>query len=273
MPTRSGKDYAPKNGAGKKPRKKAPSKGVASKNLKKIIQKEIFRTAETKLVQYYNYSRDLVTPVDSGTFVTNNIFPVGIDPSSITIPQGSGQGNRLGNSVTTRKLVFKGTFVPKPYNATFNTGNQPMQVKMWIFYDKRNPVNLPNPMADFFQNGNTSKGFQSDLVDMWSPVNTDIYSILATRQFKLGCADYSGDGNSTQNHFFANNDFKYNCNFSIDLTKHYLKNIKFNDTTTVPTSRGLFCMIEYVAASGAQFPLGNTAVNLQYMISYEYDDM
>lgn len=273
MPAPRGTATKKPKGYSKKLRDKAAAKPEASKNLKKIIQKEIAKTAESKMVQYYNYSRDLVTPVDSGTFVTNNIFPVGVDPSSITIPQGVGQGNRLGNAVTTRKLMFKGTFCPKAYDINFNALPIPVQLKMWIFYDKRTPIDVPSPMSNFFQLGNATKGFQSDLVDMWSPVNRDIYTVLATRNFKLGCANNSGTGGLAAYQYFSNNDFSLNCNFSIDLTKHYIKTLKFNDASSVPTTRGLFCMVTYAAASGGLFPLGTTAVNLQYMLSYEFDDM
>jgi len=254
---------------GKKNIKKAT---VANKNIKKIIRNEISKSAETKKVQFYNYDRNLVTPIDSSTFLSSNIFPVGIDPSSITITQGTGQANRVGNVVHTKKLMFRGTFAPRPYDSNFNQNPQPVQIKMWICYDKRTPIDVPNPMSTFFQNGNASKGFQSDLVDLWAPVNTDIYNVLATKTFKLGCADYVGGGSSANNQFFSNNDFGLNCNFSIDLTKHYPKTVKFNDTTGVPTTRGLFCIITYSAASGGQFVLGTTAVNMQYMLSYEFDD-
>jgi len=251
-------------------------KSYASKKrspLKKMIRREIARNVENKTSQYYQYDVRLY-PAGNVSFPTDNIFPVGVDPTSLVIPPGTAQGNRIGNTIKTKKLVFRGTIVPRAYDSTFNPAPQPVQLKMYIFYDKTTPTAVPNPQAanDFFQNGNSSKGFQNDLVDMWSPVNTDRYRILATKTFKIGFAANDGSGSSVINGFFANNDFKYNANFSFDLTKHYPQMVKFNDGSTVPTTRGLFCMCQYVAASGQAIPTTWYMLALQYMLDFQYED-
>jgi len=241
--------------------------------LKKMIRREIARNIENKTVQYFNYDKRLYIP-GNVSFITDNIFPVGVDPAAIVIPAGTGQGARIGNVVKTKRLMFRGTIVPLPYDSTFNPAPQPAQVKMYIFYDKTAPTTVPNPIAanDFFQNGSSTKGFQNDLVDMWSPVNKDRYRILATKTCKIGCAAYEGSGNSSLNSFFANNDFKYNFNFSFNLTKHVPQMVKFNDGTAVPTTRGIFCMVQYVAASGSLFPTAWYTLGMQYMLDYQYED-
>lgn len=242
--------------------------------IKKMIRREIARANENKTSQHFVTNRDLVTIVD-GSFVTSNIFPLGPDPSSMVISQGTGQGQRVGNRITTKSFVYKGTLVAKPYDSIFNTTPRPMHVKMWIFYDRTIPTAVPNPVAaaDFFQNGSSVRPLQNNLTDMWAPVNTDRYRILAARTFKLGNAEYNtGGGGTATNQFFTNNDFKYNCNFSINLTKLYPKMVKFNDGTATPSTRGLFCMIEYVSATGGAFFSGTTAVSLQSMQSYVYED-
>jgi len=241
--------------------------------LKKMIRREIARNIENKTCQYFNYDKRLYI-AGNASFPTDNIFPVGVDPTALVIPGGTGQGNRVGNTIKTKKLMFRGTIVPLPYDGTFNPNPQPVQLKMYIFYDKTAPTSVPNPQAagDFFQNGNAAKGFQNDLVDMWSPINRDRYRVLATKTFKLGLAAYEGVGNSGNNQFFANNDFKYNANFSFNLTKHYPQMVKFNDGTTVPTTRGLFCMVQYVAASGNAYSTIFYTCSMQYMLDYVYED-
>jgi len=253
------KSYAPK-------RKAAP--------LKAMIRREIARNVENKTQQYYNFQRVLEVPSTGAAFTTANIFPVGVDPSSLVISQGAGQGQRIGNKIKTKKLTFKGTFNPTSYDAITNPNPQPNQIKMWIFYDKTDVTAVPTPLSsnDFFQDGSTSRSFSSDLADMWSPVNTDRYRVLATKTFKLGFASGNGTGAAAIQQFFANNDFKLNCNFSFDLTKHYPQMVNFQDTTAVPTTRGLFCMVEYVLASGAPIGTGSRAVNMQYVIDYHYED-
>jgi len=248
-----------------------------TKPLKMAIRREIARNVENKQSQYYNYDTRLYIP-GNANFPNDNIFPVGVDPGSLVISQGTGQGQRIGNEIKTKKLMFKGTIHPLPYDATFNANPRPLQVKMYIFYQKDTPTAVPNPMAGpgFFQNGSVTKGFQNDLVDMWSPVNTDAYRILTTRTFKLGFADYSGtvqnasvrDGYQS----FTNNEFRLNANFSVDLTKYYPQRVKFNDNTTVPTTRGLFCMFQYVDAGGGVLPTTAYMCNVQYMLDYQYED-
>lgn len=242
-------------------------------SVKAIVKREIARNTENKCSQFYQYDNRLYT-AGNVSFPTDNVFPVCVGASSIVIPQGSGQGNRIGNVIKTKKFMFRGTIVPLPYDGTFNPQPQPLQVKMWIFYDKTQPNVLPNPQnaADFFQNGITNKGFQNDLVDMWSPVNTDRYRILATRNFKLGWAGYMGTGTLPTFQSFTNNDFKANANFSIDLTKHVPLFTKFNDGSSAPTTRGLYCMISYAYSSGGQAPVTGYMANLSYMLDYQYED-
>jgi len=253
-------------------RKSAKRRGKRT-SIKKLIRREISRNVESKTQQFFNFDGRLYIP-GNASFPTDNIFPLGIDPGAIVVNQGIGQGQRVGNRIKTKRLMFKGTLVPQPFITTLNVAPQPVQLKIYIFYDKSIPTQVPNPVAanDFFQNGNTAATFQNDLVDLWRPINTDRYRILATKTFKLGNSEYNGTGTSAAYHSFTNNDFKYNANFSFNLTKHYPRNVKFNDATAVPITRGLFCMIQYVAASGAALTNSQYLVGIQYMLTYDYED-
>jgi len=268
MAYRKRKPYTKK----RKSAKKRPMRRKGGKALRRLIKRELARQVENKSVQYFNYDTRLYS-VAGANFATNNIFPCG--PSAIMpITQGTGQGNRVGNSIHTKKLMLKGTLVPLAYDATFNPVPMPVQIRMVIFYDKLDPMTVPNPTAtnDFFQNGSGVKGFANDLVDMWTPVNTDKYRILTTRTFKLGNADYSGTGASATSHYFANNDFKMNANFSLNLTKYYHKALKFNDATTTPSNRNVYCMFYYELANGGASLNVGYMVGLQYMLEYTYED-
>ena len=190
----------------------------------------------------------------------------------MVINQGTGQGDRIGNKITLKRLVIKGTLVPLPYDAIYNGTIFPVQVKIWVFYDRQDPSAVPDPRTNFFQQGNASKGWSGDLVDMWSPINNDRYKVVATRQYKLGYAENAGSGPTPNAQYFANNDFKLNANFSIDLTKHYIKQIKFNDGSTAPTTRGLFMIMSYAPANGSLFGTGIRAVGCQWMQSMSFTD-
>lgn len=236
------------------------------------------RRLETKKVQLYNYNRTIYTSSsDPGVCDTYNVFEIGPSPS-MPIAQGTGQGQRIGNKIRTKRCWMRGTFTPLPYHNINNPAPTPIQIKMAIFYDKEDPNAQPLPFTngDFFQNGNGTKTFQNDLADLWSPYNMDRYRILEEKSFKLGysttgSATGSSGGTTTQS-FYANNDFNLNANFSFDLTKYLPVNVTYNDGQTLPTSRGLFCAIWYSSASGGALGVGTQLTGVQYVVNYEYED-
>lgn len=256
-------------------RKSYARKTTARKmTVKRMIRREIARNVENKTIQAYNYNFPIYHP--SSTNFLNNVMELGPAGSAMAISQGTGQGNRIGNTIKTKKLTWKGTIVPLPQESTTNPNPRPQQVKLWIFYDKTDPTAVPDPRTNFFQNGNSSKGFQDDLADLWSPVNTDRYRILTSRTFKLGYSQYAGTAatpaNQGQQQAYSNNDFKYNCDFSIDLTKYYPQIVKYNDASNAPTTRGLYALWTTVAADGAVMNAAWTTAAAQFVQTYEYED-
>jgi len=246
---------------------------VTTSTMKTMINRAISRTIENKTAQTYNFQKVLYTSTDVS--FPDNIIELG-PCANMLISQGVGQGSRVGNTITTKKLTFKGTIVPYRWDSVYNNDPRPVQLKMWIFYDKSNPTAVPAPGNDFYQDGSSSRGFSNDLTDLWSPINKDRYRVLATKSFKLGFSQYQGTAGSATNQSYwqqySNNDFKLNCNFSFDLTKHYPKIVKFNDNNTDPMTRGLFCLFYYVGADGLGLPAGTRALTVQYMQDYSYED-
>lgn len=245
---------------------------------KKTVARMLTRRIETKSAQFYDYDVDLISPGSATEFV-DNVFPMGVDSLlSFSVQQGVGAGSRIGNRITTKYLRFRGTLTPLPYNATTNGTPKPTQIKFWFFYDKTAPTELPNPMAagDFFQLGGATKSFQGDLTDLFSPINTDRYRILTTRTFKLGYSEYAGTSTGasirTDNQAWANNDFKLNHNFSINLTKHYPKSVRFNDNNQQPMTRGVYLLVKVYGADGEVLPTDRYLANMQYILDYKYQD-
>lgn len=262
-------------------RRKAPKRTFKRKSyarkrqpLKKMIRREISRNIENKTSTYYNFDT-LLYSVESPTFASANIFNVG--PSTAFAPiinQGTSQSGRIGNRIKTKKLVIKGTFVPTRLNASTNSIPKPIQAKIWIMYDKTNPTTTPDPQGsgDFFQLGGTSTGFSDSLTDLWAPINTDRYRVLTTRTFKLGFQDYPASASAGNAMGYSNNDFKLNHNFSIDCTKYYPKDVRFNDNNALPTTRGLWMLVEYVACDGGAIAPGQIMMSMQYMVDYIFED-
>lgn len=243
------------------------------KAIKAVVRRAIDKNLEVKCAQYYNDGKFLQA-VASASF-PDNVIELGVDGVNITVPQGTGQGNRIGNRVRTKRLRFKGTLIPLPYSVVSNTTPKPIQMKCWIFYDKTDPVAVPDPRTNFFQNGNSVRAIQGQLTDFWAPINTERYAVLATKTFKLGfslSATTAAPSSAIPAAAQPNNDFKLNCNFSFDLTKHYPKIVRFADGSNTPTTRGLFALFVYAPADGTQVVADQIMVGLEYMLDYKFTD-
>lgn len=147
-----------------------------------------------------------------------------------------------------------------------------MQVKFWFFYDKEFPTSVPVPTSDLFQFGNTVVGPSNDLTDMFAPINADKYRVLGTRTFKVGQAINNGSGALPTLSYNANNDFKLNCNFSIDLTKMVPKMYTFRDNNSEPTTRGLYWLATVVSGTGSQYPPTAVPARMSYIHNCVYED-
>lgn len=245
----------------------------ANMAMRRLIQSEIAREIENKDTQYYNLTKSLVG-VASPTFQDNiiQLGPNNNGSESMVIQQGVGVNSRVGNKIKTKYLMMKGSIVPLPYQAVTNLGPAPVMVRMVIMYDRTNPTQEPQPATNMFQQSGANTGFFNDLTDLWRPYNTDRYRILTTRTFKLGYASNAGTGAQPGFQNLANNDFKMVANFKINLTKYYPKHVKFDENATEPTTRGLWCLFYYVAASGNPIPADQAMVNVQWMVNYQYED-
>lgn len=230
------------------------------------------RAVETKNAETYNLGLNIYSS-GNALFPSGNQIVLGPNSSSMQIPQGVQNGYRIGNKITTKRLIFKGTLHSLPYEVSTNPQPVPQQVRMLVYYDRQDNNVVPNPTSDMFQNNNVNAGFVNQLSDLWRPYNTDKYRILAQRTFKVGFADNTGTGNTAAYQYLANNDFKLNCNFSIDLTKYYPKTVKFDENSLQPTTRGLFVLFYACAASGTVTPSNIIPCAVEYMFRYTYTDM
>jgi hypothetical protein len=238
--------------------------------MKRYVKTQIARNIENKTGTVYNLGK-LIYPTTHANF-TSSIFPLSPSAVSVGINQGAAQGQRIGNKIKMKKCTFRGTLHPNLYNATTNPQPVPLQVVMWFFYDKENPQTVPAPLTDFFQFGGTVSAMQNDLVDLWAPINTDKYRVLGKRMFKLGNSEWTTTGSTPSAGNFTNNDFKYNQSFSINVMKWMPKEFVFRDNNSDPTTRGLYCMIQCISASGSQLGAAIEPATLSYISDMEWED-
>jgi len=239
---------------------------------KKAVKAVIMKTAEKKTIQLYEEGI-AIRNTDHGSF-SSQIIPVSPMTGSLNITQGVTQAGRVGNRIRLQNITIKGTMIPASYNASTNPAPQPTQVKLFFFSAKDvAPGTVPTPNDDFFQLGGSTQGFTNSLTDMWAPVNKDLYTLYGSRTFKLGFADNSGTGITAGSQSFTNNDFKLNCNFTVNLTKMMPRIVRYNDTSTVPLTRTLWMMPVPVFASGLAIGSGYTPANMTYILSATYTDL
>lgn len=262
-------------------RKKRGGRNARPSQMSSVLSKlrVLERTRETKCIQFYSAS----TPISSypiGAFggAANTLTVIPLNPNSLTLPisQGTGQRNRVGNKIETRKATIKMMFVPAVYDATNNRKPQPQVVKIWGLWFKQGEYSgaPPASFAHMFQSGNTSIVPQGNLLDDFLTVNKQSYSVAFTRTFKVGHSSVvtsDGPTNVENNQAFANNDFKMSARATIDYTKHLIKMQKFNDTDTEPSIRQLFLVVESIGANN-DIQTSGYPVEMVYEIDYRFQD-
>lgn len=252
--------------------KKRTFKKRRTGGVKAIVRREISRNNENKSFQVYIQAHDIRTANSTSPAFTDSIFPVSPSAGALTVFQGITAGTRIGNQIKIKSCVFKGIIFPKPWNAVTNPTPRPLEIKLWIFYDKTNPTAVPDPRNNFFQLGGATVAMQGVLVDNMSPVNTDTYRVLATKSWKVGYGAYEGTGINANQQAYVNNDFKLNQKFSINLTKHLIQTVKYNDNNSVPTTRGLFAMFQASNADGTVIAPGYNTATMSFTLDLKYED-
>lgn len=253
-------------------RSKRPVKKVA---VKKIVRREIARNIETKNRSTYVSDRKLYFPAAAANFDSYNVIPLNFGVGGLDIVQGSGNGARIGNRIKVKKMLFRGTLVPEPYDATTNPIPFPTQWRVLFMYKKGDQTAYPTPATtgNIWDLNNGVYPFQNKLIDQWATINKDSYTVLGTRRFKLGYADSHRQVDGTlgsQN--YANNDFKYNINFSYDVTKMIVKNQIFQDNSSESRSRQLFAVFIPSASTGGNPAQTVIPAELEYCLEGHYQD-
>lgn len=252
-----------------------PAKRVARRStFVKKVQAIIHRNLENKTYQANGFGYNIINSAATG-WAANCFGTLPMTPAAgfLQIDQSTGQGGRIGDKISIRKLTFSGVIYPAKYNVSTNGNIQPQEVKFWLVTQKDTPNVQPTGYTKFFQFGTTSGGFDGTLIDMIKKPNQDLFMIHTTRTFKVGYGEYFGTGNNATAQYYNNNDFKLNHKFSIDVTKYAVKDVKYNDSTLTPMTRGVFLVCEAVYANGSTISSVNEIpVLMDWQLSVTYED-
>lgn len=245
-------------------------KGSVSVGVKKYVKKQIHQNIENKCVQIQS-GLSFGSITEAPDF---NPYPMLPQSGFWSIPQGQGQGARIGNQCNIRKLTLSYVLFPKPYDVTFNTVPIPQEVDLYLGYVKSTPSTTPSNLDInvLYQSGSTSVAPSGTLRDLCATINTDYWTIKKRWRHKLGYSTASGTGGNAGNQFFSNNDFKYNVVKKLDITKMVPKQLLFNDSNNTVMHRNLFFMHQAVRADNLATGATQLPVGMEFWIDIEYED-
>lgn len=247
---------------------KRMAKPKVSLGLKKYINTVVHRNIENKTIGDKN-------DIDFASYLSNidlAVTAIHPNPSSMAIASGTGQSQRVGNTITTRKLLLKYIIHPNPEDANLQPQPQPQEVIVWIGYLKGNRMKQPdlNDYNQFYQDGSTTQAPHGNLWDCLLPVNLDRFHICRTFRHKLGNAVYTDFQGIKSYNYYTNNDFAYNVTRTVDCTKYINKVLKFDDGSLTPDT-GLYMWMTAVPADGTQ-GFQSKVCRMSYTVRYDYED-
>jgi len=246
-------------------RKRSVSVGV-----KKYVKKQIHKNIENKKVQIQS-GLSFGSVAEAPDF---NPYPMLPQAGFWSIPGGVGQGGRIGNQCTIRKLTLSYVLFPKPYDVTTNPNPIPQEVDLYLGYVKSTPSTTPSNLdiAQLYQAGSGVAAPSGTLRDLCATVNTDYWTIKKRWRHKIGYSTNSGTGGNAGNAFYANNDFKYNVVNKIDITKFVPKQLLFNDSNNTVMHRNLFFMHQSLRADNNTTGATQLPMGMEFWIDIEYED-
>lgn len=240
------------------------------KALNKVVKKQILKMSETKN-DNFSTTFSILNYLSAG-WNTANLKPLTPYPGFVAILQGDGQGDRNGNQIRIKKQNVKLAIYPRPYTALTNIDPQPLEIIIWIFSIKNNDL-LPSTLAQFFMDGDSSTSPTGNLSDLLKDTNKDIYVLHKKIRKKLGYANYSGTGIDAAAQSNTNNDFKLNHVFTIDTTKYLPKTVTYNDSGTIPFTRGVFFAIQAIRADGTAMGAADVMAEAYMEVNTYFNDI
>lgn len=199
--------------------------------------------------------------------------PMGTPTGGIHIDQGVGQSDRVGNTIRTRKLLFRYIMTPAIQDQALNPQPVPQEVRVFFGYLKNQRMVQPDVsyFNKLYQFGNSATSPFNNLWDITMPVNNDLFHVCKQVRHRVGNSVYTDYAGIKPNNYYTNNDFSLNVTRTLDLTKYINKVLKFDDTSGT-CDTGLYVWFISVNADGSDTINTISSVRVQYSLTYEYED-
>lgn len=263
-------------------RSRSVKPSVAAREIKRIARaaakKAIADSEEVK--RYVHYATNYIS--NAGNSIVNvytlgyGLWPLSPYSSYVSISQGTGDGQRIGNRIMVKSAKLRVKMDPAAYNATYNPTPTPMFVKCWIFKMKQN-----NTLSDvqtlinsnFKDSNNSSVGLAGTDADYMLADNNSEVTVLWTKMYKIGYANNQGSGSVNTEEYKANNDFKVAEYFEKDITRYLSKHYDFNDSGTTPFTQPVtWFLVEAISATGTYTDMGERPGQIGVSVELNYTD-
>lgn len=251
--------------AGRRYRYRKGYRRAVPKRLKRYVKRAIHNNIENKIV-VKNFANQSVTTADTTFQVASiNLLP--------DVPKGTEQGERLGIKIKPVVNSIRGFINMKPHNSLTNP-YAPVKVRLMIVsYKLQNRNANTLQLSDFsriFEAGNSTVGFQGNMLDMILPINKADWIIYENRVINVGIGSessaFSGSG-------FTYDASRFSVPFSFNCVKHCKSFLTFDDTSSSrPTNRNLYMLIQPVSAEGSAGGGIYTPIEMHYSHRFEFED-
>lgn len=235
-----------------------------SKAVKQYVKQAITKSSETKVL------------VQSGQLlgtISTVIAPANVRSLVPTLSQGVGEGQRIGNKISIRKVMLRGYITLMYNNVNPFPPNYPSQynVRMFVGYVKGTPIVAPQAgdFGNLLRSGGGATDFSTDLMSLMRPVHSDYWTIKRQRKYKIGLASGTNAGVLAGE---QNNDFSLVKYFNMDITSCYKKVLRYDDNDSTPQNQGLFLFCGCTDLIGSALVLPNAVIQINHEVEFYYDD-
>ncbi len=228
------------------------ARGKAKTTAKPKVAKMSFNERVRKVIHGEAETKEKVVNI----FKDSNINNVGLDDTTnpisgltqtnildvMNVKQGTEQEEREGNKIEDCRLRVRGFVRSNPYNATSNSSEQPFEVHMVFFKEKRS---IDNDNSQIKQLPDNLTGIvDGTIMNSLYPYNKDKYIIRKIKVFRLRPQWYAVPTANLVNSQLSNAPIFHRFVETIDIHK----SLKYNDGSNVPTND--WCGVSFFVING-----------------------
>lgn len=234
-------------------------RSTVTANVKKYVKSSISRSVENKISNPFVFPAWSFTSPNTGTTPLTLPSMLDVTQALQSIPQGVGQGNRVGNRIHLKRLPFK-FFLSTP----LRNGAKTTAVCRLIIAKQKNDLDAPALpyFSSLMQTGSTTEPPDNTMQSVYGPLNKDLWTIKYDKRFILRSPPdtYPSDAAVTPNIYKI---------ITVDIAKFLPKHILYNDTAASPSNTGLYAFMLMCDATNVYTDVMTVKCPIQSWAEYE----